>query len=120
MKAFFENKELKRLDVDGNVQLIMFPQEDDSTYNKMVSAESSHLILHLKPKQELEKVTMWPEVSGTITPLFLAKKANLYLPQFRWLDALRPKEPDDIFGMSEEMEQLMTSPNSNARHRISR
>lgn len=119
MKALFENKEIKQLNADGNVQLILFPQEDDSTYNKMVSAESSHLVLNLKPKQEIEKVVMWPEVSGTVTPLFLAKKSTLYLPQFRWLDAIRPKSPDDIFGNRKEMEQLMSEPNNSSRHRIS-
>ena len=68
MKAWFEEKELRRLDVDGNVQVIMFPQEKDSTYNKMVSAESSYMRLNLKPKQEVDRITMWPEVSGKVTP----------------------------------------------------
>lgn len=117
MKAWFEEKELRRLDVDGNVQVIMFPQEKDSTYNKMVSAESSYMRLNLKPKQEVDRITMWPEVSGKVTPLYLAKKVDLYLPQFQWYDALRPKSPDDIYDVSEELKQLMRTIQGGTRRR---
>ena len=117
MKAWFENKELRQLDVDGNVQVIMFPQEKDSTYNKMVNAESSYMRLNLKPKQEVDRITMWPEVSGKVTPLFLAKKADMYLPQFQWYDALRPKTPDDIYDVSDELKQVMRSIQGGTRRR---
>ena len=117
MKALFENKELRQLDVDGNVQVIMFPEEKDSTYNKMVSAESSYMRLNLKPKQEVDRITMWPEVSGKVTPLYLAKKADMYLPQFKWYDALRPKSPDDIYDVSDELKSLMKSIEGGTRRR---
>lgn len=117
MKAWFENKELRRLDVDGNVQVIMFPQENDSTYNKMVSAESSYLRLNLKPKQEVDRISMWPEVSGKVTPLYLAKNADLYLPQFKWYDELRPKTPDEIYDVSEELKQVMKTIEGGTRRR---
>ena len=117
MKAWFEDKELRQLDVDGNVQVIMFPQEDDSTYNKMVNAESSYLRLNLKAKQEVDRIAMWPEVSGRVTPLFLAKKTDLYLPQFQWYDALRPKTPDDIYDVSDELKQLTQTIQGGTRRR---
>ena len=117
MKAWFEEKELRRLDVDGNVQVIMFPQEDDSTYNKMVNAESSYLRLNLKPKQEVDRITMWPEVSGSVTPLFLAKKADMYLPQFHWYDMLRPASPEDIYELTEEQRRIWQSVEGGTRRR---
>ena len=117
MKAWFEKKELRQLDVDGNVQVIMFPQEDDSTYNKMVNAESSYLRLNLKAKQEVDRITMWPEVSGKVTPLFLAKRVDMYLPQFKWYDALRPKSPDDIYDLTEEQRRLWQSVEGGTRRR---
>ena len=117
MKAWFENKELRQLDVDGNVQVIMFPEEDDSTYNKMVNAESSYLRLNLKAKQEVDRIVMWPEVSGKVTPLFLAKKADMYLPQFKWYDALRPKSPDDIYDVNDELKQLVKTIEGGTRRR---
>ena len=117
MKAWFEEKELRRLDVDGNVQVIMFPLEDDSTYNKMVNAESSYLRLNLKPKQEVDRITMWPAVSGKVTPLFLAKKGDLFLPQFHWYDLLRPASPDDIFELTDEQRRLWQSVEGGTRRR---
>lgn len=117
MKAYFDNKELRQLDVDGNVMLIMYPQEEDSTYNKQVNAESSYMKLLLKPKQELEKVSMWPEVTGQVTPLYLLRRSQLYLPQFKWHDKLRPKKPDDIYDVGDEMRQLMAAPSENIRRR---
>ena len=117
MKAWFEDKELRRLDVDGNVQVIMFPQEKDSTYNKMVNAESSFMRLNLKAKQEVDRITMWPEVSGRVTPLYLAKKSDMYLPQFQWYDALRPKSPEDIYDVSDELKQVMKSIQGGTRRR---
>lgn len=117
MKAWFEEKELRRLDVDGNVQVIMFPQEDDSTYNKMVNAESSYMRLNLKPKQEVDRITMWPEVSGKVTPLYLARKTDMYLPQFQWYDALRPKTPDDIYDVSDDLKQMIQSIQGGTRRR---
>ena len=97
MKAYFENKEVRQLDVDGNVMAIMYPQENDSTYNKQVYAESSYMKLNLKAKQEIERLAMWPEVTGKVTPLFLLRKSNYYLPQFKWYEELRPRKPEDIF-----------------------
>ena len=117
MKAWFEEKELRRLDVDGNVQVIMFPQEEDSTYNKMVNAESSYMRLNLKPKQEVDRITMWPEVSGKVTPLYLARKTDMYLPQFQWYDALRPKTPDDIYDVSDDLKQMIQSIQGGTRRR---
>ncbi len=117
MKAWFEEKELRRLDVDGNVQVIMFPQEKDSTYNKMVNAESSYMRLNLKPKQEVDRITMWPEVTGKVTPLYLARKADMYLPQFHWYDMLRPQTPDDIFDLTEEQRNLWKSVEGGTRRR---
>lgn len=90
MKAFLENKNLKRLEVEGNVIAILLPQEKDSSYNKLVHAESSYLTLDMDGK-EMKHLIMWPEVSGTVTPLFEVKKSEQYIEGFRWLEALRPK-----------------------------
>lgn len=115
MRATFVDKELRELDANGNVQVIMYPQENDSTYNKMVQAEASYLKLNLKPKQEVDKISMWPEVSGKVAPLFLLKKTDMFLPDFVWYDALRPKSPDEIFDVSDEMKQLMLTPEKTSR-----
>lgn len=74
MHAFFENKDLRRLEVDDNVEAIMLPQEDDSTYNKVIQAESEHLTMDMADK-DLKKLKMWSAVDGTVTPIFVMKQA---------------------------------------------
>lgn len=90
MEAWFEDDYLKRLYVEGNVQTIMLPMENDSTFNKLVDAESSYMTVDMRDRQ-MEKIKMWPEVTGNATPLFLVKRAQKYLAGFQWLDAIRPK-----------------------------
>ena len=90
MKAWFVDGKLSHLDVSGNVETIMLPQEKDSSYNKMVTAESSYLSIDVD-NNELKHLKMWPEVTGSVTPLFDVKQSQKYIRGFRWLDALRPK-----------------------------
>lgn len=107
MEAWFEDEYLKRLYVEGNVQVIMLPMENDSTYNKLVDAESSHMTVELRERQ-IDKIKMWPEVSGNTTPIFLVKRAQKYLPGFQWLDAIRPKRVivDGVLRWEDELGEL--------------
>lgn len=119
MKAFFEESDLKHLDVDGNVIAIMVPQENDSTYNKIVNMESSFLKADFN-KRTIERAVIWPEVTGNVTPLFLAKKAIFYQPKFKWYESVRPKDKDDIFVVPPEMEALLQEPDPSERRRARR
>ncbi len=107
MEAWFEDDYLKHLFVDGNVQVIMLPMENDSSFNKLVDAESSYMTVDLKDRQ-IEKIKMWPEVTGNTTPIFMVKRAQKYLPGFRWLDAIRPKrtEIDGILRWEDELGEI--------------
>lgn len=88
--ATFENQTLKKLEVSGNVETIFLPQESDSTYNRMVTAESSFLTIELD-SNKMDRLKMWPEVTGKVTPIFLVKKSEQYLQKFRWWASLRPE-----------------------------
>lgn len=107
MEAWLEDSYLKRLYVDGNVQVIMLPMENDSTYNKLVDAESSYMTVDMKDRQ-IEKIKMWPEVTGNTTPIFLVKKNQKYLPGFQWLDAIRPKRVmiDGVLRWDDELGEI--------------
>lgn len=109
MMAHFEGGEMRRLNINGTVELIMYPEEADSTVNKMVNAQSSYLEAWFRGRTT-ERVKMWPETTGVATPLFLARKGNYYLPKFKWYEGVRPMSKDDIFIIPEEMDALMASP----------
>lgn len=91
MIMWFSDSTLRRLEAEGSVETIMLPQEQDSTFNRLVSAESSYLTVDMTEKGDIDRLKMWPEVSGTVTPLFLVKKSQKLLPGARWLEAIRPK-----------------------------
>ena len=51
---------------------------------------------------------MWPETSGNVTPLYLARRSDLFLPRFIWYGELRPTSVSDIFIIPQGMEDLMS------------
>lgn len=104
MIAHFVEGELSQLDVNGSVQAIMFPEEEDSTYNKIANIESSFMIAEFEGR-DIKRVKLWDESSGTVTPLFLAKKSLFLLPKFKWLVSERPTGPDDIFPKKQTPEE---------------
>lgn len=115
MKAHFIDGEMRKLDVDGNAMVLMFPMENDSTYNKYLIVEGSFLTMWLKLKQEIDKINMWPQPTGKAVPLYMAKKSQLYLPEFNWYEAIRPKNPDDIYIVPQEMLDLLSSPEESSK-----
>ena len=90
MDMWFEKGTLKRLESEGSVQAIMLPMEEDSTYNRLVDAESSFLTIDMIDGK-LDRLKMWPEVTGNVTPLFMVKNSQKLLPKAVWLDSLRPR-----------------------------
>ncbi|MDE6464659.1 MAG: hypothetical protein K2L16_08545 [Muribaculaceae bacterium] len=106
MIARFEGGELRQLNVNGNVEIIVYPEESDSTINKLVNAESSFLEAWFKG-QTTEKIKMWPSTTGTATPLFIARQSDYFLSKFKWYEDIRPRDRQDIFIVPEMMEALM-------------
>lgn len=108
MVAFFVDGEMRHLDINGNVEIIMYPEENDSTINKIVNAQSSFLAADFKGRTT-ERIKMWPETTGDVTPLFLAKKSLFRLPKFKWFEGMRPVDRFDIFVVPEAMEEMMVA-----------
>lgn len=106
MTAKLEDGKLRELYIDGNVELIMYPEENDSTINKMVDATSSYLLAKFNG-QTTEYVKMWPQTQGKATPLFLMRKSMLFLPKFMLFKSIRPIAPADVMVVPPAMEALM-------------
>lgn len=108
LTAWFNDSTLRRLYVEGNVQLIMFPMESDSTYNKYVTTESSYMDSYYN-NNTIETIKFWPETTSQVVPLYLAKKNGYFLPKFAWYEELRPFGPDDVFNVPQAMIDLINS-----------
>lgn len=96
MNAWFENGELTKMQMDGNVQTIFYPEESDKSLIGLNKAESSFLNAFFS-ERKLEKLAMWPKVTGSLTPLPKLTPELLYLPTFHWYSDLRPLNKEDIF-----------------------
>lgn len=108
MRAWFDDEgELYRTLVEGNVEGIMYPQENDSTVNKLVNFQTANLEGFFENRQ-MKRMKLWNESNGEVIPLYLAKFSDLLLPQFKWYSALRPLWPGSIFIIPDEMETLMS------------
>ena len=105
MTAWMRDTTISRLYAEGNVQVIMFPMENDSTYNKFSFTESSYLDAYFEDN-DIKHLIFWPQTTGKVTPLYLAKRSSYYLSKFRWYGPLRPLSPDDIFHYPPEMDDL--------------
>ena len=116
--AYFENQGLRRMNISGNVETIFLPQESDSTFNRLVNAESSYMDVYMTANK-LDWMKMWPEVSGTVTPIFLVKRNQMYLQKFKWWGFLRPEREwygdqqrwaDNLGEVPDELEQYFLTP----------
>lgn len=108
MTALMADGHLHQLDVSGSVEAIFFPEENDTTINKLVNVQSSFMTVWMAPGgQTMQRMKMWPQTQGTVTPLYLAKHSQLLLPKFKWYGTLRPVDPSDVFNVSAEMDELM-------------
>ena len=106
MKIWLNDSTIQRMLVQGSVTAVIFPMEQDSTYNKYARVESSFMNATFV-NNEIDTVLVWPETTGTVTPLYLAKRGEYLLPQFRWYAKLRPLAPDEVFDYPPEMDLLL-------------
>lgn len=97
LKLYFENKTVKRVLAEGNVETIAYPEEKDKSLSGILNwLESSYLEIFLKDGA-FEKLVAWPKPVGRTTPFDLITPDQLRLTEFYWYDYLRPLDKDDIF-----------------------
>lgn len=113
MIAQFKGGQLDHLDVNGNVLAITFPEENDSTINKVLNVESSFLAADFA-NNAIKYMKLWSETNATVTPLYLAKKSIFFLPAFKWYGEHRPAGPDDIFDFPQQLQLLFDAARGSA------
>jgi lipopolysaccharide export system protein LptA len=96
MKAYFRDGEMWKADVIGNVQVIFYQQERDSTLSGMNTSEASLLNAYLHNRR-IQKIALSPKVNGTFYSILQIPPEKLRLPNFQWFDYIRPRNKEDIF-----------------------
>ena len=118
MLATLENGALRRLEAEGNVMAIMLPEEDDGSYNKFVNAESSFLDVFFND-DDFERLKMWPQVNGVVTPIGQVADDAKLLRGAVWLEDIRPVRrwygdkvtwDDELGEISDALEKYFSTP----------
>lgn len=93
--CFFDDGKIREMDMSGNVQIIYYPEEKDKSMIGLNQMVGNYLKVWFK-EQKMEKLLLWPNVVGSLTPIQLVTDDILYLDGFRWMAYLRPKSPLDV------------------------
>lgn len=96
LKAYFEGQAVHQIDVAGNAESIFYPLEKDGAKVGMNETKSGFLTIWVKDNK-LDKLKIWPNPVGTMTPIPDLKPDQKMLKDFYWFDYLRPKNKDDIY-----------------------
>lgn len=96
MKAYFENRDMRRVEVIGNVLIGFYPEEKDSTMVGFSSGEGSLLHIYMKDRK-MQQAKMIGKSNGVMYPLDQIPEDKLRLPTFAWFDYVRPLNKEDIF-----------------------
>lgn len=92
----FDSGRVRQMDMNGNVTIIYFPEESDHSMIGLNQMIGNYLTVWFKD-QRMERLRLWPEVVGSLTPIQLVTPNILYLNGFRWMAYLRPKSPMDVY-----------------------
>lgn len=95
MKYFFKDGEVREANVVGNVQVVYYPQDKDSTLIGMNTTEASLLKAYME-KKAIEKIVIPSPNSGVFYPMTQLPADKMRLSNFAWFDYIRPVDKEDI------------------------
>lgn len=96
LKAFFDGKAVKQIDVAGNAESIFYPIEKDGSMVGMNTTQSAYLTIWLKDNK-LDKIKTWTKTSALMIPIPDLMPQQKVLKDFFWFDYLRPQDKNDIY-----------------------
>ncbi len=96
LKAFIKDKKVFKILIEGNAESIYHPREEEGGMIGVNRSESSKLEVYLK-EGRIERIVMSPGSSGILYPVDQIPEDQKQLPNFIWLDEVRPKNKEDIF-----------------------
>ena len=96
MRADFVNGAVRRVDAWGNVEVVFYHTDKDSTLIGHNYTETDTLRMFITPERKLKKIWM-SKADGVISPMTQIPPDRLTLPHFELFDNVRPKDKNDIF-----------------------
>lgn len=117
MKAYFENGDMRKVEVIGNVMIGFYPEEKDSVMIGFNSGEGSLMHIFMK-ERKMEKALLIGKSNGVMYPMDQIPPDKMRLPTFAWFDYVRPLNKEDIFDWRGKREGEMLKPTTDRRPKI--
>ena len=112
VKAYFVNGNIDRSDVEGNVRVIYYYTEaGDSVAFGMNTTECTYLTAYMENRQ-VDKLLIKNQSNGVFYPITQIPLGKDKLPNFAWLNKLRPLSKEDIMiwrGKSDDQKLKVTT-----------
>jgi lipopolysaccharide export system protein LptA len=97
LKAYFNGRNVARIDIDGNAESIYYPLEEDGTIEILIYIQSSYLSMWMDEAGKLAKLKFESSPVGKVIPLPDLTEEQKTLKKFVWHEDLRPVDKYDIF-----------------------
>lgn len=93
--ASFEEKELRRMLVEGNAESIYYAIDDVEAYVGVNKTVCSEMLLYFGNNQ-IDKIKFFPNSQAKLTPMQQANHGEMKLEGFRWIKDVRPLSKEDL------------------------
>lgn len=94
--AFFLGDTLHHAIVNGNAQMIYFPENDIKEEQCVNTSQCSQIKTFFSGKK-ITSIILDKQPDSVYSPLSKVKREELQFPDFRWRSGIRPREITDIF-----------------------
>ena len=96
MEFYFDDGELKEMQVIGSVELVFYPIDSDSTFLGMNTTTAGRTIAYMKDRK-VDKVVVPKDSKGVFYPMSQRPENKQFIENFVWFDYVRPVSKEDIF-----------------------
>lgn len=93
--AFFEEGDIRRMEVKGNAESVYYALDEEDAYIGVNKTLSSSMMVYFGDN-EVERINFYRQPTARIEPMATADHAALQLPGFQWETASRPRSVADV------------------------
>ena len=104
--AYFENDDVRRMNIVGNAESVYWARDDDDAYIGANKVLCSSMLMYFG-NNEVEDIRFYNKPDGNFTPMGQVKKSEIQLAGFKWVKEERPVSLESIL---RETKMQVTAP----------
>ncbi|HVY73605.1 MAG TPA: OstA-like protein [Puia sp.] len=98
INGYFKDGVIDYMRAKGSAEAVYYIKDDSMALVGVNRVNKADIIDLIFKEKALNKVVLRNDVDGVMTPIRQANPDDLKLRNFKWLDALRPKSKEELFG----------------------